>query len=146
MLDGDALWADERARRVGVCVVAPREMLAAEIAYSAEVWPSKLQRAGVRRIAVVLGVESYAAARPVLPHCIAQMREHGISLAYFHEAHLESDEMHAWFSRREPMRPLTDDMLVELARRYRCRCDTEGARAAFFLADMLNATAASAGR
>lgn len=135
MLDADALWADERARRVGVSLLAPRELLAAELVLAADVWPPILHRAGVSRVAVVLSVESYGATAEARAECIERMRGHGIALACFHEGHLDSDEIAAWFARRSAERPLTSDMLVSLARRYRDRCDRAGARAALVLAD-----------
>lgn len=132
MLEADVLAAEERARQTGVLVIAPRALRPADLMASCHFWPAPLR--GVPRVAVVLGIEAYVLARPVFPACYAKFAEHGIALQYFHEAHLESDQIEAWFHARRPRRRVTTDTLVRLSDCYARRGDERGASHALRLA------------
>jgi hypothetical protein len=102
---------------------------------AAHLWPVQLARAGVRRFAVLLGVDAYVQARPLLRGCEYKLAEHAIEGAFFHEAHLESDEIRAFFEHRRPRRRVTSDALIKLSHRYALRGDTKSAAAARRLAE-----------
>lgn len=134
MLDAEAL-ADPRARTVGVVIIAPRVLRPSDLMAGCHFWPSVLARVRVTRIAIVLAVDTYVLARPLLPGCQHRLHEHGIAAAYFHEAHLESDQIRAWFEHRRPQRRVTSDALMKLSMRYLDRDDPQGASHARCLAE-----------
>lgn len=135
MLDAVALSIEPRAQRSGVIVIAPRTMKPADLMVSCHFWPRALRDAGVRRVAVVLGVESYVQGRPVLMACKTRFHELGITVEYFHEAHLESDQIRAWFESRRPRKRVSTDTLVKLAERYTARGDVRAAQHALRIAE-----------
>ena len=134
MIDTAAL-ADPRARAAGVVLVAPRLLRPSDLMAGCHFWPSVLEAAHVTRIAIVLAVETYALARPLLPGCQHRLHERGIAASYFHEAHLESDQIRAWFEHRRPQRRVTSDALMKLSLRYLERDDPQGASHARHLAE-----------
>src|SRR4051812_5245584 len=93
MLDLELLVSTPRAQRIGVVVIPPRHMRPADVMAAAHLWPSTLRRAGVSRLAVILGVEAYVLARAILPGCQHKLHDHDVDVAYFHEGHLESDQI-----------------------------------------------------
>src|SRR5690606_3704730 len=81
------------------------------------------------------GVEAYVIAEPVLGGCVRRMKEQGIALAYFHEGHLDTDQIRAWFEQRPPRRRVTTDMMVKLGERYMARGDHRAASHALRIAE-----------
>jgi len=135
MVEAAELAIEPRAQRVGIVMILPRSIQPADLMVSGVFWPRLLRLAGVQRVAVVLGVEAWVIAKPVFAACQAKMREQGIEIIYFHEGHLESDSIQAWFDRRRPRRRVTTDMLVKLAERYTARSDTRSAGFALKIAE-----------
>jgi hypothetical protein len=135
MLDVERLVAAPRAQKTGVVVIAPRRWRPADLMIAAHTWPAPLARAGVTRLAVLLGVESYVTARPLLRGCAYKLAEHAIDAAFFHEGHLESDEIRAFFEARRPRRRVTSDALIKLSHRYALRGDARSAASARRLAE-----------
>jgi hypothetical protein len=125
------------ARRNGLAVIAPRETRPNELMAACQLWPSVLRPLGVTRVAVVLSVQSYAAAEVLLRACTRSMKAHGILVAYFHEGHLESDCITAWFERRKARRRITTDSMVRLSERYAQRGDARAAHHAIVIAEQL---------
>lgn len=139
MIEVEALSIMPRAQRVGVCLIAPRAIRPAELMASCMFWPKQLAAAGVRRVAVVLGTEAYVWARPVLASCRCRMGQHRVAVEYFHEGHLESDQIAAWFEERKPRRRVTSDSLIKLSQRYAERGDVRAATNAARLAELIAA-------
>jgi hypothetical protein len=135
MLDIELLVSTPRAQRIGVVVIPPRHLRAADVMAAAHLWPPTLSRAGVSRIAVILGVEAYVLARAILPGCQYKLHESRIDAAYFHEGHLESDQICAFFETRKPRRRVTSDSLIKLSQRYALRGDIRSATHARRLAE-----------
>jgi hypothetical protein len=135
MLDLELLLSTPRAQRIGVVVIPPRHMRPADVMAATHLWPSTLRRAGVSRLAVILGVEAYICARAILPGCQHKLHDGGIESAYFHEGHLESDQIRAFFESRKPRRRVTTDALIKLSQRYALRGDIRSATHARRLAE-----------
>lgn len=135
MIDIDRLVAAPRAQKTGVVVIAPRRWRPADVMTAAHVWPAQLARAGVRRFALLLGVDAYVQARPLLRGCEYKLVEHAVESAFFHEGHLESDEIRAFFERRRTRRRVTTDALIKLSHRYALRGDMKSAASARRLAE-----------
>lgn len=133
-LDAASL-ASSRAREVGILVLMPRRTTAADLFAACFFWPRTLAKAGVPRVGVVLHVEAYVRAEVLLPDCRQRMNDLGVTIRYFHEGHLESDQIHAWFEQRRPRRRVTSDALIKLANRYAIRGDARSARHARELAE-----------
>lgn len=143
MLDATLLSIEPRAQRVGVAVIAPRTLKPAELMVAGHFWPRVLGGAKVTRLAIVLGVESFIEARPIVAGCKWKFRDHGIELECFHEGHLESDQIRAWFEQRKPRRRVTTDTLVKLAERYTARGDVRAAQCALRIAESAAAAVSS---
>jgi len=126
-----------RARRNGLVVVAPRETQPNALMAACATWPATLRPLGVKRVAVVLSVEAYATAEPVLRACVRCLKANGIAVAYFHEGHLESDHIAAWFEQRKARRRITSDSMVKLSERYAERGDARAAYHAIVIAEQL---------
>lgn len=135
MLDVELLMSTPRAQRVGVIVILPRHVRPVDVMAGAHLWPSTLRHAGVSRLAVILGVEAYVLARALVPGCQHKLHEGGIDAAYFHEGHLESDQIPAFFEARKPRRRVTTDALIKLSQRYALRGDIRSATHARRLAE-----------
>jgi hypothetical protein len=135
MLDIENLVSTPRAQRIGVVIILPRHMRPADVMAAAHLWPAMLRRAGISRLAVILGVEAYLNARAILPGCRHKLHEAGIDAAYFHEGHLESDQIRAFFEARKPRRRVTTDALIKLSQRYALRGDIRSATHARRLAE-----------
>ncbi len=140
MIDVEALSITPRAQRVGVCLIAPRMIRPAELMASCAYWPKQLATAGVARIVVLLSAEAFVQARPVLAACRCRMAEYGVDVEYFHEGHLESDQIAAWFEQRKPRRRVTTDSLIKLSERYAARGDVRAATHAVRLAEAIAAS------
>lgn len=136
MIEVEALCITPRAQRVGLCLIAPRMIRPAELMASCMFWPKQLAACGVKRACVVLSAEAFLLARPMLASCRSRMAEHGIAIEYFHEGHLESDQIAAWFEQRKPRRRVTSDSLVKLGQRYAERGDVRAATHALRLAEI----------
>jgi hypothetical protein len=80
MIEAGELGIEPRAQRVGVVIIAPRSIQPSDLMVSCVFWPRPLRVAGVARVAVVLAVEAYVAAQPVLAACKCQLREQGIEV------------------------------------------------------------------
>lgn len=132
-----AIRASPRALRNGVVVLAPRATEPPALMVSCQMWPFVLRSIGIRRVAVVLGVQSYLTAEPMLRTCVRCMKRHRVAIAFFHEGHLASDHIQAWFDRRKAERHVTSDLLRALGARYAERGDTRGAYHALELAEKL---------
>lgn len=139
MIEVEALSVTPRAQRVGVCVIAPRMIKPAELMASCMFWPKQLAVAGVKRVGVVLSSEAFLQARPILTSCRCRMAEFGVAIEYFHEGHLESDQIAAWFEQRKPRRRVTSDSLIKLGQRYAERGDIRSAANAVRLAELIAA-------
>jgi hypothetical protein len=126
-----------RARRNGVVVIAPRETQPNALMAACRLWPAVLRDARVRRVAVVLSVEAYAVAEPLLRACVRCLKAHGVAVAYFHEGYLESDAIAAWFEQRKVRRRITSDSMIKLSERYAERGDARAAYHAIVLAEQL---------
>jgi hypothetical protein len=135
MLDAAPLAASARARDIGIVVLMPRHTHASDLFAACFFWPKILNEAGVARVAVVLHVEAYARAEPLLPNSRQRMKDLGVAVRYFHEGHLESDQIRAWFEQRRPRRRVTSDTLIKLSHRYAIRGDFRSARHARQLAE-----------
>lgn len=135
MLDLELLVSTPRAQRTGVIVIPPRHVRPADVMAAAHLWPSTLRLAGVTRLAVVLGVEAYNLARAILPGCQHKLGDAGIASAFFHEGHLESDQICAFFEARKPRRRVTTDALIKLSQRYALQGDIRSATHARRLAE-----------
>lgn len=135
MLDLELLVSTSRAQRTGVVVIAPRHLRPADVMAAAHLWPATLRLAGVSRLAVLLGVEAFNLARAILPGCQHKLHDAGIQAAYFHEGHLESDQICAFFEARTPRRRVTTDSLIKLSQRYALRGDIRSATHARRLAE-----------
>jgi hypothetical protein len=137
--DGDlaSLCVSGRARRNGIVVIAPRDTQPNALMAACQVWPALLRAARVRRVAVVLGVQAYAIAEPLLRACARCLKAHGVAVAYFHEGHLESDCIAAWFEQRKARRRITSDSMVKLSERYAERGDAKAAFHAIVLAEQI---------
>ena len=135
MLDLELLVSTPRAQRTGVIVIAPRHVRPADVMAAAHLWPSTLRLAGVSRLAVILGVEAYSLARAIIPGCQHKLNDAGIEAAFFHEGHLESDQICAFFEARKPRRRVTADALIKLSQRYALRGDIRSATHARRLAE-----------
>ena len=142
MIEVAPLSIEPRAQRVGIWVIAPRTLRPADLMVSCMLWPKRLRAAGVKRVAVVLPVEAYVAAEPVLGACVWRMRDAGIAVAYFHEGHFESDQIKAWFEQRRPRRRVTSDSLITLSERYAERGNVVAATLSVRLAARESALAA----
>jgi hypothetical protein len=136
MIEVEALSITPRAQRVGLCLIAPRTIRPAELMASCMFWPKQLATAGVKRVCVVLSAEAYIMAHPMLASCRSRMAEYGIAIEYFHEGHLESDQILAWFEERKPRRRVTSDSLIKLSQRYAERGDVRAANHAVRLAEL----------
>jgi hypothetical protein len=136
MIEVARLAIEPRAQRIGILLVAPRTMRPAGLMAASCVWPAALARAGVTRVAVVLPVEAFVVARPVLRGCVWRMKEQGVEVAYFHEGQLGGDDVHAWFARRATRRRVSTDSLMQLRGRYLERDD---ARSAHFVLELAEA-------
>lgn len=139
MLETEPLSIEPRAQRIGIVVVAPRTLRPADLMVACHFWPKVLRPAGVSRVAVVLGLETYLNAEPILRGCQRRMKEQGVIVEYFHEAHLESDQIDAWFEQRRPRRRVTTDALMRLSERYAARGDIRTACHAVRLAETVMA-------
>jgi hypothetical protein len=126
-----------RARRNGVIVIAARETQPNELMAACQLWPAVLREAGVKRVAVVLSVQAYATAEPLLRACMRCLKARGIAVAYFHEGHLDSDAIAAWFEQRKSRRRITSDSMIKLSERYAERGDARAAYHAIVLAEQL---------
>jgi hypothetical protein len=142
MIEVAHLSLEPRAQRVGIVIIAPRTLRPADLMVSCMFWPKQLRGAGVTRVAVVLPVEAYVAAEPLLRACSRRMRDEGIAIAYFHEGHFESDQIKAWFEQRRPRRRVTTEVLVQLSDRYAERGNVVAATQAARLAERECAQAA----
>lgn len=139
MLEAEPLLLSSRAQHVGIVVIAPRTTKPADLMVACHFWPKHLKQAGVARVAVVLAVEAYVTCQLLLPVCDFKMAEQGVSVAYFHEGHLESDQIHAWFEQRRARRRVTSDALIRLSERYAERGDVRSACHAVRLAEAVAA-------
>ena len=135
MLHGHALSLEPRAQRAGIVVIAPRNMKPADLMVACHFWPPVLCESRVSRIAVVLAVEAYVQGKGVLMACKSKLFEHGITIEYFHEGHLDSDQIRAWFENRKPRKRVSTDTLVKLAERYTARGDIRAAQHALRIAE-----------
>ncbi|HSD88772.1 MAG TPA: hypothetical protein VLB44_14695 [Kofleriaceae bacterium] len=131
----ERITADERARSSGVVIIMPTGVMPNALMGAAHLWPFTLRGTGVSRIAVVLGVASYSLAEPILRACVHRMAEQHISVTYFHEGHLESDQVRAWCEMRPARRRVTTDSLVKLGERYAERGDVSTLMHAISLAE-----------
>lgn len=143
MIEVEPLSIRPRAQRVGIVLIAPRTIQPAQLMTACVFWPKQLHLAGVSRVAVLLGVEAYLAAKPIVASCQHRMYEQRMSVEYFHEGHLESDQITAWFEQRKPRRRVTTDAMMKLSERYAERGDVRAARQAARLAEVV-ATASGA--
>ena len=137
--DAGAIRVSERALRTGLIVLAPREASPAALMVSCQMWPFVLRTLGVSRVAVVLSVKTYMVAEPLLRTCTRWMKAHKLVVAYFHEGHLESDHIRAWFEHRPARKRLTTDAMIKLSERYIERGDVRGAYHAVEIAERLGA-------
>jgi hypothetical protein len=135
MLDVERLVAAPRAQKTGVVVIAPRRWRPADVMTAAHAWPATLTRAGVTRLALLLGADAYVQARAVLRGAELKLAGYAVDAAVFHEGHLESDENRAFFERRRPRRRVSCDALIKLSHRYALRGDTKSAASARRLAE-----------
>jgi hypothetical protein len=135
--DAPSIRVSERALRTGLIVLAPRETSPAALMVSCQMWPFVLRSMGVVRVAVVLSVKTYMLAEPLLRTCTRWMKAHKLIVGYFHEGHLESDQIRAWFEHRRARRRLTTDAMMKLSERYIERGDVRGAYHAVELAERL---------
>lgn len=135
MLDVERLVTAPRAQKSGVIVIAPRRWTPVDMMTAAHAWPAPLARAGVTRLAILLGVDAYIQARAVVRGAELKLAEYAIDAAVFHEGHLESDQIRAFFERRRPRRRVTTDALIKLSHRYALRGDTKSAASARRLAE-----------
>jgi hypothetical protein len=135
MLDATSLAGSRRARDIGIMLLMPRHAPASDLVAACYFWPKVLTEAGVARVAAVLHVEAYVRAAALLPRCRSRMNELGVTIQYFHEGHLESDQIRAWFEQRSPRRRVTSDSLIKLSQRYAIRGDVRSARHARQLAE-----------
>jgi hypothetical protein len=92
---------------------------------------------GVRRAAVVLSVQAYAAAEPQLRASTRWLQAHGIVVTYFYEGHLDGDQIAAWFEQRKARRRVTSDSMIKLSERYAERGDARAAYHAIVIAEQL---------
>lgn len=135
--DSDFIRFSQRARRNGIAVIAPRETTPNAIMASTQLWPPVLGELGVTRVAVVLSVQAFALAEPLLRGCARCLKAHGIAVAYFHEGHLESDHIAAWFEQRKARRRVTSDSMIKLSERYAEQGDARAAYHAIVIAEQL---------
>jgi hypothetical protein len=135
--DAAAIRASERALRTGILVLAPRETTPHALMVSCQMWPFVLRSLGVTRVAIVLGVETYMLVEPLLRTCTRCLKAHKLGIAFFHEGHLESDQIGAWFDRRRARRRVTSDAMIKLSERYIQRGDVRGAYHAIEIAEKL---------
>lgn len=131
------LRRDPRAQHNGVLVIMPTTATPQAITSAAALWPQLLRkRAGVTRLAIVLGIAAYANAEPVLAQCVRVAAARRVELVFFHEAQLATDVVRAWCQRRRPRRKrVTTDTFVKLGERYLERNDLSGANHALELAE-----------
>jgi hypothetical protein len=135
--DLECVRLSQRARRNGIVVIAPRETQPNALLASSHLWPAVLSMLGVTRIAVVLSVQAYAAAEPLLRACTRCLNAHAITVAYFHEGHLDGDQIAAWFEQRKARRRVTSDSMIKLSERYAERGDARAAYHAIVIAEQL---------
>jgi len=131
----ERIASDDRARTVGIVIIMPTGVMPNALMGAAHLWPFALRGTSVSRIAVVLGVASYALAEPILRACVRRMAEQQLSVTYFHEGHLESDQVRAWCEMRPARRRVTTDSLVKLGERYAERGDVSTLMHAIQLAE-----------
>lgn len=126
-----------RAQKFGVLVIMPTTARAPQIMCATSMWPRLLREtAGVTRIAIVLGLATYADAESSLHGCIRTAAARRVELAFFHEAQLASDVVRAWCELRLPRRKrVTTDSFMKLGERYVERNDAIGAAHALELAE-----------
>lgn len=134
-----AISVSERAQRTGLLVLAPRETAPHALMVACQMWPFVLRSLGVKRVAVVLGVETYMIAEPLLRACTRCLTASKLDVAFFHEGHLESDQIGSWFARRRARRRVTSDAMIKLSERYIERGDIRGAYHAIEIAERLGA-------
>lgn len=135
--DLESLRVSDRASRNGVVVIAPRETQPHELMAACRLWPAVLGELGITRVAVVLSVQAYGMAEPLLRACVRCLKASGIAVAYFHEGHLESDHIAAWFEQRKARRRITSDSMIRLSERYAQRGDARAAYHAIVIAEQL---------
>lgn len=135
--DSDFIRFSHRARRNGIVVIAPRETTPNALMASAQLWPPVLRELGVTRVAVVLSVQAFTVAEPLLRGCVRCLKAHGLAVTYFHEGHLDSDHIAAWFEQRKARRRITTDSMVKLSERYAERGDARAAYHAIVIAEQL---------
>lgn len=144
MIEAAPLSIEPRAQRVGIIVIMPRGMRPADLMVACHFWPRTLREGGVKRVAIVLDVEAYVLAKGIFEGCRFKMREQGIEIEYFHEAHFESDQIRAWFEGRRPRRRVSTDVFVRLSERYASRGDMRAASHALRLAEAASSESAAA--
>lgn len=142
--DAAAIRVSERALRAGLVVLAPRDTAPHAVMVSCQMWPFVLRSLGVTRVALVLGVQTYMLAEPLLRTCMRYMEAFELTIGYFHEGHLDSDQIRAWFEHRRARRRLTTDSMIKLSERYILRGDVRGAYHAIEIAERLGDVAPAA--
>lgn len=135
----DTMHCSDRAQRNGIVIIMPRDTRPSALMATCYLWPNALREAGVTRVALVLGVAAYGVAEPLLRGCARQMSGLGITITYFHEGHLESDQIRAWFERRKSNQQVSPRTMIELGDRYAQRGDIRGAVHAVKIAEQLAA-------
>jgi hypothetical protein len=127
--------------RNGILVIAPRVIDPGTLVVASHLWPLVLSSLRVRRAAILLSVQTYMTAEPVLRNCSRLMKARGLAFAFFHEGHLASDMIVAWFERRKPRNPLTSATMLALGEHYQARGDSRGAFHAREIAERLTGSA-----
>jgi hypothetical protein len=135
--DLESIRGSDRAQRNGIVVIAPRDTQPNALMASSHLWPQVLRAIGVSRVAVVLSVQAYASAAQLLTGCVRCLQAHGIAVTYFHEGHLDGDQIAAWFEQRKARRRVTSDSMIKLSERYAERGDARAAYHAIVIAEQL---------
>jgi hypothetical protein len=135
-----------RAQQNGVLVIAPRALEPAAIVVACHLWPFVLRSLAIRRVGLVLGVQTYLMGEPVFARCMRCMRRYRVTFACFHEGQLDSDCIHAWFERRKSRWSPTSESMLALGERYVERGDQRGAFHAREIADQLSSRRARPSR
>jgi hypothetical protein len=135
--DLESIRVSQCAQRSGIVVIAPRETQPNALMASSHFWPPVLHAVGVTRVAVVLSVQAFVRAEPLLRACMRCLKAHRITVTYFHEGHLDGDHIAAWFEQRKVRRRLTSDSMIKLSERYAQRGDRRAALHAIMIAEQL---------
>jgi hypothetical protein len=125
------------ARRFGLMIVVSRPVSQVLLALAAEWWPSELRELDVPKVALIVGVDSWMESLGAHADLTRTFAVGGIDLTIFHEGHLATDEIVAWFERRPPRYPFGVAELERLRERLRERADTWGLFNLELLADRL---------